>query len=147
MVKCLTPEEAREAILAVMPCFEQEFAHFAPVDSQYLSEKWSGLMEHAGALAFGLEIGGQWRGFLLGSVLPDLISGKLQGLEFMWLVEKEYRGPNSLQLLAVFEDECRKRGAEWIVVGYSELAAPAKRKARYAKLGFSPHCGTWFRRL
>lgn len=130
-----------------MPCFEKEFAHFAPVDSQYLAEKWSELMERAGASAFGLEVDGQWHGFLLGSVIPDLISGKLQGLEFMWLVEKEYRGQNSLDLLSAFKSECREKGAEWIVVGYSELAAPEKRKRKYAGLGFSPHCGTWFKRL
>ncbi len=73
MVKQLTSDEARDAVLAVMPCFEKQFEHFAPVDPQYLSEKWAGLMERAGAMAFGLKVDGQWRGFLLGSVLPDLI--------------------------------------------------------------------------
>jgi hypothetical protein len=146
MVKCLTPEEAREAILAVMPCFEQEFAHFAPVDSQYLSEKWSELM-NTGALAYGLEVDGEWRGFLLGFIIPDLVSGVLQGIEYFWLVEKAFRGEQALQLLDAFETECHSRGAKWIVIGMSTLAAPEKRKRRYTQLGYVPHCESWFKRI
>lgn len=146
MVKRLNQLDAREVILAVMPCFEKEFSHFAPVDAHYLADSWCSVMD-CGGLAYGLEIDDEWRGFLLGSILPDMVSGKLQGLEFFWLVEKAYRGENSKQLLDLFEADCKIRGAEWVVVGMSQLAQPEKRKKRYTQLGYGPHCETWMKRL
>jgi hypothetical protein len=146
MVRRLTPGEMEEAVLTVMPCFEKEFGHFAPVKPEFLAAHWKLIMD-MGGLAFGLEVADEWRGFLLGSVLPDMVSGVKQGLEFFWLVEKEFRGEASLQLLNAFEAECKKRGAQWVVIGMSQLAAPEKRKRKYAKLGYVPHCETWYKKI
>ena len=145
MVTRLTPFEAHEAIRAVMPCFKN---HFAPVNPEFLASSWRQMMEKGPARAYGFRLGEQWAGFLLGSILPDLVSGVTQGLEYFWLVQPEHRGKGYADLLLdLFEEDCRAAGAKWIVVGASSLDEPCKRRRKYETLLFSPHCETWYKRL
>lgn len=147
MIVKLIPPQAREAILAVMPAFT-DAEHFAPVNPKFLADSWEKIMSLAGGRAYGIQLDGKWRGFLLGSIVPDWVSGVLQGLEYFLLVEPEYRGTGAADaLMNAFEVDCKDAGARWIVVGLSVLSEPEKRRRTWKRMGFSPHCETWLKRL
>lgn len=129
-----------------MPSIAEEFPHYAEVDSEFLANAWVELMVYPTTKAYGLLHSNEWKGFLLGGIQPELLTGKLQGVEFLWCVQRGFRG-HALKLLKRFESDCKAAGANWIVVGATALADPQARGLLYQKIGFAPHGSTWFKRF
>lgn len=79
------------------------------------------------------------RGFLVGHIMPDPMTGVLQGSEFFWWVRPQFRGRASLELAAAFETDCKKAGCKRVIFGFSQFSQPEKTEQLYQKLGFQKH--------
>lgn len=102
---------------------------------------WCGdVAELPGGLCYGwLDAEFQPRGFLVGHVMPDPMTGVLQGFEFYWWVIPQHRGRVSLELKNAFEADCKAAGCKRVIFGFSEYSNPEKTHKLYRKLGFTDH--------
>lgn len=141
MIRLLTPEEARPVIEDFAARLEPRDGQ--PVNPSFLAAAWCTLMK-TGARVYALYDNGDIHGVLLGSIIPDLFSGRNHGLEFLWLVAP---GRNGLPLLRAFEDDCRKAECFQIVAGLNHTVSQVERlRMLYMHRGYTPYSDS-FRKL
>lgn len=104
-------------------------------------------MEKPSARAYGSFSDEKLVGILLGFIVPDLMTGELQGVEYFWGMVPEHRdGTNSRDLLFMFEDDCKEAGCSTILCGLSEQIAPEKMRKIYDDLEYRPHTASFVRK-
>ena len=107
-------------------------------------EKWTSLMKLGVAVSYATFEGETARGILCGLISPDLHTGKMQGIEYIWA------GKNTSGLLPEFEKDCRERGCTRMVFGLNPRVigdrAPALRRF-YKVRGFVPFTESFLKEL
>jgi hypothetical protein len=143
--------EAESIIEKLTEKFVADVEYDVKPDPKFLAENWTRLMAVDGTgrtKTYAGYVDNVPRGFLLGTIQRDLLTGKLQGLEHTWFVEPLYRMTGlPIDLLRAFEADCDAAAVDWIVLGCSEFHSPERRARGYRKLGYVPHGGTFFKRI
>ena len=75
-------------------------------------------------------------GFLIGYVMPDLVTGCQSGMGHLWWAEP---GVDGTPLLHQFEADCKSEGCEYVVCGFSEYVYPKQMARMYRRFGYAPH--------
>lgn len=111
---------------------------------RYFIENWSDLMERSVGVAYATFDEGIPTGILCGLITPDLHTGQIQGIEYLWA------GKNTTALLPEFEKECRERKCTRIIFGLNSRVigdrAPALRRF-YRGKGFTPYTESFSKEL
>lgn len=138
MVRKLTSEQTRKIIEDLCPQGLLDFCIPEPLSQAAVVEFCSALVKSPVGVGFGwFDTASAPRGFLVGLVMPDPMTGRLHGMEHAWWVAPKYRGKASLELFKAFEEECRSRGCSRLTFGFSTYVEPDKMKRLYRKLGLS----------
>jgi hypothetical protein len=115
-----------------------------PINVSFLSESWAKLMGLGVANAYATFEKAKPVGVLLGMFTPDMHTGDLKGIEYLWA------GKNTLKMLDQFESDCRARGCVAMICGVSDKVlgtrAPALRRL-YRQRGFTPVTEAFSKRL
>ena len=138
MVRRLLSTEVKPVIKELGALVVPELSYWAPVNLDFLGTSWEKLCQNDACRAYGLFSVDQPVGIFLGMIVPDMNSGKLQGLEFLWTVLTKFRS-RAVSLLRTFEKDCRAAGCEIVITGSSLAMAPGRMRALYAALGYRPH--------
>lgn len=116
-------------------------------DEGFDEYKWGFNEEHARAtyklfilnhVCFLAELNGEPVGCLAGVISQHHFNYHfLFYQESMWFVKKQHRGSKIAKaLLEATQEECRTRGCEKIIVGYTQKVIPETMKRFYTQLGF-----------
>jgi hypothetical protein len=138
VIKDFSPDEAGPYIVELASDIKFDPEIFAPVDAQFLAKYWTRLMETGTAFAYGLFEQDECKGILLGSIIPDLFSGRLHGVEFLWKVKS---GANGLPLQKHFENRCREAECFQVVFGlnYGSETDASRLSNFYLRKGYQPY--------
>lgn len=115
------------------------------ISPMFLIESFQKLMENGVGRAYALFERDYPAGILLGMLVPDMMTGKLQGVEYLWAVDPAHRGTSSLQLLKRFEQDCADAHCEGIAAGFREGSADLGKV--YGRRGYVPFGKTVFKAL
>lgn len=146
MVRRLAANEVKQVVLDAGKLIAPEMDYWAPVNLEYLGTAWESMCVSDMCRAYGLFRDGGPVGLLLGFISPDFNSGRLQGLEFFWGVQKKYRS-KALGLLRLFESECKQAGCEVVIAGSIQSMEPGKMRRLYSYLGYKLHAEEFLKRL
>ena len=149
MVVRLSLGQVVPAIRALVPRLAGAYPWPVKPDVEHLAKTWRHLESLGSTRTYGLyDSGVNIRGILLGLIVPDMITGELQGLEYMWFVEPGLRGKRQgVKLLRRFEEDCREAKCVRVVCGFAEWLNPEEMHLRYAKLGYEPHSRIFSKKL
>lgn len=115
-----------------------------PVNVEYLAKSWASLMRLGNASAYATFRNGEANGVLLGLFTPDLYTGNLQGVEFLWA------GRDTKSMLKEFESDCKEKGCKKVVCGIScdvmGDRVPVLRRF-YRQNGYAPEKEAFSKRL
>lgn len=136
MVRRLNVDEIAGAILDLAPRVMPHYACHAQVNAGGLALAWAALGAQGTARAYGLFLDSELHGLLLGLVVPCLLTGERQGIEYLWVAEPPHRG-RAVGLLREFEKDCKADGCRRMVCGSS--AWSVELDSLYEKLGYRPH--------
>jgi hypothetical protein len=114
----LKPEEICHVLTYVWENYEGKQHLPEPLNIPFLAESWKQLTASGSGIAFANFSNSKPAGVLLGLISPDLHTGKLQGIEYLWA------GRSCLPLLDAFAEECRARNCHRIIVGLSKAIGP-----------------------
>jgi hypothetical protein len=79
-------------------------------------------------------------------IVPDLYTGSLCGFEHTWMTEP---GGEALDLLRMFEKDCKAAGCSYVVSGLSHLSdvPPEKLRRVYKARGYAPYGEAFYRKI
>jgi GNAT superfamily N-acetyltransferase len=139
-----TPEEARNAIVAVTTECASTIQIYAQCDPDGLATKWTSLPAESRETFIMYWGPANPVGILLALFVPCMITGLKQALEYLWLVRPAFRAKgSSLKLLEAFEREARIRGCAQMVVGNSAWISPDRMARMYKLRGYKPHASVF----
>ena len=143
----LLPFESRKAILSVCGSFDKLPGYYVTPKPECFAAAWERMMQADTAVLIGAIAGiGCYGGFLAGCILPDLMSGKMQALEYLWMVAPDHRQDGTaVRLLKEFERVAEYRGCETVVCGCMAAERPDAMRRMYRRLGFKPHGETFWK--
>lgn len=129
------------------PLLLESVKHWAPIDLDYLADTFEKILGTPAGLALGFSDKGKCTALVLGLVVPDMVSGHLQGLVCHW-GSQPGRGAHGLRVFKHFERACKKLGCETLVAGcISDNGSAPKMRTLYSKLGFLPHREEFLKKL
>lgn len=76
-------------------------------------------------------------GFLYGFISNEPFFGCISAQESIWFVDREYRNSSGLDLLFMFENEAKNRGAKIITCGHFPYLNGDKMGRMYRRMGFT----------
>jgi GNAT superfamily N-acetyltransferase len=146
IIRLLKPVEVEWAVNSVVGGFAELPSYYAKPNPAHFAAAWARMMQYDTAVMLGAIGGNMCAGFLAGLIVPDLLSGQMQGVEFLWLAQPGHRkGGIALRLLKEFERVAKDRGCGVILCG-APASAQAETMARlYRRRGYVPHA-TAFRK-
>jgi len=116
-----------------------------PISPLFLIESFQKLIDNGTGRAYGLFSQDYPAGILLGMLVPDMMTGRLQGVEYLWAVDPAHRGIPSLQLLRRFEQDCADSHCEGIVAGFRDRSNDLEKI--YDRRGYVPYGKSFFKAL
>jgi GNAT superfamily N-acetyltransferase len=109
------------------------------VNVPFLSKAWRGLVDNHIGKVFAFHQGFKPGGFLLALFTPDMITGDMFAIQYLWMVAPEARGDgNALKLLDEFEEEAQILGCKFILGGSNAVSRPAAMRRLFSKRGYAP---------
>jgi GNAT superfamily N-acetyltransferase len=115
---------------------------------EHLATTWRQLESLGKTRTYVLVIDEKVVGIFLGLIVPDMITGELQGLEYMWFVEPQFRGTRkAVKMLRAFEGECKKAKCVRVLCGLAEWLNPEEMRVRYSRMGYAPHSAVFTKEL
>ena len=112
---------------------------YGKVNPNHFAPAWGRMMQHCGAVAFsGHDDDGRVCSWLGGLIVPDMFTGEMQALEFLWLARPGVSGA-ALSVLSAFESKAINAGAKMVIAGSSAFRRPEAMRRLYRRLGYVPH--------
>src|ERR1700731_3992201 len=147
MVRKLTPEEVKPALVKLWAKVQPEIHYADPLDPNYMGDQWAKLGASR-CPAYGLfDDNEEPVGMFLGIIFPDMHApGLMHGMEYFWAVQKAHRR-SAIRLLKAFEVDCKAAGCQSVSVGAMVAHEPESRRALYAHLGYAPHSEMFLKKL
>ena len=148
VIRQLLPFESRKAILSVIGSFDKLPGYYTTPKPECFAAAWERMMHADTAVLIGAVTGTCYAGFLAGCILPDLLSGKMQALEYLWMVNPMHRRDGTaVRLLKEFERVAEYRGCETVVCGAMSAERPDAMRRMYRRIGFKPHGETFWKAI
>ena len=139
-LKELTFDELRPVVLAVVKACEGSLTLHGLPSPEIFIQSWSRFITKGIGQVHGLFKGHEPIGFISFLVSPCLMTGVVQGVEYLMVVAPEYRkGGAGGILVECFEKEAKEAGAEMLVIGCMEASNPEAMERWYRGLGYAPH--------
>lgn len=138
MIQRLNANQTKQIVRDLVPQGLVDYRIPEPVDADRVEEFCTGIAALPEGRCYG------WfdqnlipRGFLVGMIVRDPMTGLRHGLEHAWWSAR--KGRPALELLAAFEKDCLAEGCTRMTLGCSEYVETARTKKLYRRLGFSAY--------
>lgn len=136
MISLLKAGEVLDFVKSVVSAQE---GVLAKVNVPFLSAAWSSLVERGTGVAFSIRKDSKPAGFLLALYTPDMITGDLFAIQYLWMVDPTAGlGRDAFRLLDAFEAEAKVRGCKKILGGYNRVHRPFGMRRMFLRRGYSP---------
>lgn len=113
--------------------------NLALVNVPFLCAAWRSMVDQNIAVAFAISRGETPGGFLLALYTPDMITGDLFAIQYLWMVDPSAKlGRNAFKLLDAFEAEAVTRKCKKILGGLNQVHKPAPMAGLFIRRGYSP---------
>ena len=111
----------------------------AKANVPFLCESWRGLVNRDVGVAFAISKDGKPAGFLLALYTPDMITGDLFAIQYLWMVAPSAKlGRKAFVLYDEFEREAKVRGCKKILGGCNGVHKPGPLSAFFLRRGYGP---------
>jgi hypothetical protein len=138
MVQRLNAAQTRQIIRDLVPQGLCNYSIPEPVSAERVEEFCSGVAAQATGRCYGwFDANFVPRGFLVGMIVLDPMTGLPHGLEHAWW--SAWKGRPALDLLHTFEKDCEAEGCTRVTLGCSEYVDPIKTKVLYHRLGYTEY--------
>jgi hypothetical protein len=138
MVQRLNAEQTRQVVRDLVPQGLCAYSIPEPVSASRMEEVCTGMAASPTGRAYGwFDDNLQPHAILVGLIMPDPFTGKLHGFEHLWW--SAVPGKPALELMRVFETECRNEGCTRVTFGFSHHVAAEKTEKLYRKCGYLPY--------
>jgi len=138
MVQRLNAIQTRQIIRDLVPQGLVDYRIPEPVSAVRVEEFCAGIAAQPTGRCYG------WfddqlkpRGFLVGLIMPDPMTGTLHGFEHAWW--SAWKGRPALDLMRTFEEDCRAEGCTRVTFGFSHHVAAEKTARLYRRLGYKEY--------
>jgi hypothetical protein len=108
----------------------------AKFNAKHFVPAWGRMMQHGTAVAFGAYDGGTPVGWIGGFIVPDILTGEMNGIEYLWV---RVPGHDGRELLKAFEKKAWNAGCRVVVCGALTCDRSAGMRRLYRRLGYVPH--------
>lgn len=138
MVQRLNAAQTRQVIEDLAPKVFTRYTHLPrPPSVEAISGTCARIADAPIGRSYGMfDDSLQATGFLIGYVMPDMVTGSLTGMGHLWW---SVPGVDGFPLLEQFESDCREEGCEAVICGFSEYVYPKQMARLYRRRGYKPH--------
>lgn len=127
---------------------KKQSGKLAQVNVPFLSNAWRGLLENNVGIAFAIYNGETPAGFLLGLFTNDMITGDLYAIQYLWMVDPEYRpGGTALRLYDAFEKEAQFQKCKRVLGGCNHVYKPQGMRELFLRRGYLPFSEAFYKDL
>lgn len=123
----------------VQSVVEGQEGKLAQVNVPFLCESWRSMVDRNIAVAFAIDKEELPGGFLLALYTPDMITGDLFAIQYLWMADPKAKlGRHAFKLLDAFEEEAKVRNCKKILGGLNEVHRPGPMAGMFMKRGYGP---------